>query len=269
MPAAYAHYIFGKKVYHKLPSDIQEIIKMNPEAYWIGLHGPDLLFYKNPLVKNKVNCLGHYLHTAPAVGIFERGKYLYQQEPSYVLLSYLLGFLCHFTLDSECHPYISMYMEEHGVGHNEIETDFDRSLMEESGYDPVLFDATRHLKRDQETEEKIALMYDGVSSKEIGQCIEGFHFYVNMLRCPAKAKAKIFKTVMNFIDRSHNFSGLVMDGEKNEACKESTVFLRDRLNKSVPVAVQLIEEYVDCVELIDAYDALPKRLNRNFNDLRR
>lgn len=266
MPAAYAHYIFGKKVYHKLPSDIQEIIRMNPEAYWIGLHGPDLLFYRGPLVRSKVNRLGSHLHKAPAVGIFEKGKSLYQQEPSYVLLSYLLGILCHFTLDSECHPYISMYMEEHGLGHNEIETDFDRSLMEESGYDPVLFDATRHLKRDQETEEKIALMYD-VSPKVIGQCIEGFHFYVNALRCPTKAKAKIFRTVMNFVDRSHNLSGLVMDGQKNKACGESTVFLRERLNKSVPVAVQLIEEYVDCVELIDAYGDLPERLNGNFNDL--
>jgi len=137
MPATYAHYIFGKKVYKQLPQNVQQMIKENKEAFWLGLHGPDLTFYYRPLSKNRVNQTGHQMHKELASEIFEFGREQYQERPSYVLLSYLCGFLCHFVLDSECHPYISRYMEEHGLGHTEIETEFDRYLMVKDGKHPT------------------------------------------------------------------------------------------------------------------------------------
>lgn len=44
MPAAYAHYYFGKKVYKTLPKQEQEMIREGKYAFLLGLHGPDLLF---------------------------------------------------------------------------------------------------------------------------------------------------------------------------------------------------------------------------------
>ena len=58
MPATYAHYIFGKKVYRALPGELREMIKENKAAYLLGLHGPDLLFYYKPYSKNRINQLG-------------------------------------------------------------------------------------------------------------------------------------------------------------------------------------------------------------------
>ena len=66
-----------------------------------------------------------------AAEIFELGRKRYKEDHDPVLRAYLYGFLCHYILDSECHPYISEYMEEHDLGHLEIETEFDRYLMEE------------------------------------------------------------------------------------------------------------------------------------------
>ena len=152
MPAVYAHYKFGKKVYRALPEDIRRLVRENAPAYWLGLHGPDLLFYYRAMGKNRVNQLGVRMHRESARFFFEKARRVYQKRPSYVLLSYLCGFLCHFMLDSECHPYISRYMEEHRLGHLEIETDFDRMLMEEDGADPVTHNCTRHLIRDLDTE---------------------------------------------------------------------------------------------------------------------
>ena len=39
MPATYAHYKFGKKVYRALPGELREMIKENKAAYLLGLHG--------------------------------------------------------------------------------------------------------------------------------------------------------------------------------------------------------------------------------------
>ena len=41
--------------------------------------------------------------------------------------------MCHYMLDSECHPYISRYMDERGLGSLEIETDLDRELVDGDG----------------------------------------------------------------------------------------------------------------------------------------
>ena len=108
---------------------------------------------------------------------------MYQKRPSYVLLSYLCGFLCHFMLDSECHPYISRYMGEHRLGHLEIETDFDRMLMEEDGADPVTHNCTRHLIRDLDTEEAIASVLEGITPDEVDESILGFHRIIRLFQC--------------------------------------------------------------------------------------
>lgn len=41
--------------------------------------------------------------------------------------AYLMGFVCHFILDSECHPYVEEYIEKSGVQHLEIEEEFEKS----------------------------------------------------------------------------------------------------------------------------------------------
>ena len=48
MPAAYAHYVFGKKVFQELSGTEKEIIRKGEDAFLLGLHGPDLLFYYFP-----------------------------------------------------------------------------------------------------------------------------------------------------------------------------------------------------------------------------
>lgn len=52
MPTTYAHDLFGKRVYRRLPDKLQHLIRSNGNLYRIGQHGPDILFYyfisKNP-----------------------------------------------------------------------------------------------------------------------------------------------------------------------------------------------------------------------------
>ena len=45
MPTTFAHDLFGKKVYKKLPEAMRRLVKEHKELYRIGLHGPDILFY--------------------------------------------------------------------------------------------------------------------------------------------------------------------------------------------------------------------------------
>ena len=55
MPTTYAHDLFGKEVYKRLPPDMKALLRRHGDLYRIGLHGPDILFYymvsKNPVTQ--------------------------------------------------------------------------------------------------------------------------------------------------------------------------------------------------------------------------
>lgn len=69
MPTTYAHDLFGKKIYHELPVEMQTVIRRNVNLYRIGLHGPDILFYH--MLKTHKNPYHYY----PACGVIPRITY--------------------------------------------------------------------------------------------------------------------------------------------------------------------------------------------------
>ncbi len=262
MPAVYAHYKFGREVYRALPQEIRQILRENKAAYLIGLHGPDLLFYYHPYMKNRINQYGVRMHRESARFFFEKARKVYEERPSYVLLSYLCGFMCHFMLDSECHPYITRYMKEYRVGHLEIETDFDRELMEEDGLDPVTHNCTRHLIRDLDTEEAIASVMDGITPDEIDACILGFHKTIRLFQCPGAGKSRFLHGFFTLIGQRKGLGGLVMTGKPNRRCEKSRKALEERMESAVKPAAEEIVKYVQAVR---TGEPLSIRLNRDFD----
>ena len=123
MPAFYTHYRFGCDVLKQLPEDIRSICTAHRGLFDIGLHGPDIYFFYRPVLPNKVNRIGYAAHK-------RSGRY----------------FLCHFTLDSICHPYIHTAMKEFNVTHAATETAFDRALLLKDGKDPQHFDPCGHFE---------------------------------------------------------------------------------------------------------------------------
>ena len=126
MPTTYAHDLFGKEVYKKLPSDMKALI---------GLHGPDILFYYM-VSKNPVTQFGIEMHHEKARAFFEEGMRQVRRNDDEALFAYLLGFGCHYILDSTCHPYVNKMAAEGVIPHIVLEKEFDRVLMEETGKDP-------------------------------------------------------------------------------------------------------------------------------------
>lgn len=127
MPTTYAHDLFGKKIYHEFPVEMQTVIRRNVNLYRIGLHGPDILFYH--MLKPEVSKTGIRMHKEIAAPFFERGMALVRDTHDEKLLAYLLGFGCHYLLDSACHPYIEDMADKKVITHTLLEKEFDRMLM--------------------------------------------------------------------------------------------------------------------------------------------
>ena len=69
MPAAYAHYTFGKKVFLALPEGIRQAVAASPQTkrlFALGLQGPDPFFFYRPFYPNRVLGLAGKIHRGTA-----------------------------------------------------------------------------------------------------------------------------------------------------------------------------------------------------------
>lgn len=263
MPATYAHYVFGKKVYAKLPKQEKQLIHKGEDAFLLGLHGPDLLFYYYPLSKNRINQQGSQMHKEIAADFFDRGRTNYRKERDQVLRAYLYGFLCHFILDSECHPYVNLYMEEQNLGHLEIETEFDRYLMVKDGKNPLDFVPVHHLISRKHTREQISSMFDNVSPRQIDICIYQFRRVISLFVCKSPVKRAFLKILSRITGQDKNIGGLIMDGKVHPACAESDRFLEARLEHAVQIAADEIQKYS---RVLESGGLLSERLYRDYEE---
>ncbi|MBS6396544.1 MAG: zinc dependent phospholipase C family protein [Clostridiales bacterium] len=264
MPAAYAHYVFGKKVFAELPRKEKQIIRRGRDAFLLGLHGPDLLFYFYPLKKNRVNQLGSRMHEEIAADFFNKGKENYQKKKDPVLRAYLYGFLCHYILDSECHPYVAYYMEERGLGHLAVETELDRYLMEVDGLDPLDYVPVHHLISRAHTRSQIASMFEDVTKEQIDISIRMFRRIITFLVCRSPLKRRLLTFICRVTGQKNHFGELIMDGRVHPSCEESDWFLEERLNHGVQIAVQEIENYS---RVLESDAALSERLYQNYEGM--
>ena len=261
MPTTYAHDLFGKMVYHRLDPEIQEKIKKYQTTYQIGLHGPDILFYVRPFHKNRFNQMAHRLHREEAAGFFERGRELYQKTGNEEILVYLLGFICHFMLDSTCHPYISEYMKKTGARHDEIETEFDRALMVRTGKDPFHYQPGSVIRIEKNSVDAISEVMEGMSHKDIVRALMGSKFYTRLPICDSEKKRKIKLAVARILFMYRLADGRIIRGEPKDICLESTQHLTQLFLQTVPEAAAMINEYY---KQRNGSDRLNVRFDRNY-----
>ena len=261
MPTTYAHDLFGKMVYHRLDPEIQEKIKKYQTTYQIGLHGPDILFYVRPFHKNRFNQMAHRLHREEAAGFFERGRELYQKTGNEEILVYLLGFICHFMLDSTCHPYISEYMKKTGARHDEIETEFDRALMVRTGKDPFHYQPGSVIRIEKNGVDAISEVMEGMSHKDIVRALMGSKFYTRLPICDSEKKRKIKLAIARILFMYRLADGRIIRGEPKDICLESTQHLTQLFLQTVPEAAAMINEYY---KQRNGSDRLNVRFDRNY-----
>ena len=244
MPSTYAHYRMGQEVFEQLSGSARAIITENKQLYDIGLHGPDILFYYHPLITNSVNSIGYGLHEHTGKYFFERAaKIIETSSDKREAFAYIFGFICHFALDSTCHGYIDEKIAQSGVSHTEIEVEFDRSLMEEDGWNPVCHELTGHIIASMKNAEVIAPFFSGTSSKQIEKSLNGMIHYNHLLLAPSVFKRMFIYTLLRLTGNYKEMHGLIVNFKANPACEDSTEKLHQLYNVAKNEAVLLINEF--------------------------
>lgn len=179
MPTTYTHDLFGKLVYRKLPGEMKELIKENGDLYRIGLHGPDIFFYQ--LLKGRVNQFGVQMHNERAKAFFEQGMAQIREKENRPLLAYLLGFGCHYLLDSTCHPYVNQMVKEKIINHTLLEKEWDRQLLIANGYHALMAHPADCLVPEKEYAAVIQQVFPLLSVNDIYESVRMQKFLLNLM----------------------------------------------------------------------------------------
>lgn len=136
MPDIAVHTAFGAEVLERTALDVDRGI------YDLGLLGPDpYLFYRfyRPPFRSRANRYASTMHRE------RTGEFLMElarrAKDNYEVFSYLAGFLCHYALDSNTHPYINRKAKNRSTMHMAIEHRLDNKIGGEIRIPPFLPDS--------------------------------------------------------------------------------------------------------------------------------
>ena len=256
MPSTYAHRRFGADVLMQLPRELREKITPYRPLYDMGLHGPDLMFYYRALQSNPVNRLGNAMHEQPGRVFFTRARGVVNTARNKnAALAYALGFVCHFALDSTCHPFVEQFTRESGVTHCEIETEFDNMLLRRDGYDPLTFFTASHIHPSASNARVIAPFYRDISEQTALEALKGMITVHKVLQASNPVSTTHRLTGMKVLGKYDGMHGLVANPQPNPQCTESNRKLDALYAKALPLAERLILEYVAKLDTDEPLDA--------------
>ncbi len=264
MPSLYAHHSFGKEIYKKLPEDLKQIIRKYPNAFNAGLQGPDFLFFYRPFIKCGPNKLGRSQHSQPFCDFLERVRPVIRKKGKDCgEYAYLLGFICHFMLDSESHTYVNKKAKEPGYNHLVMEIEFDRYLMKRDGRNPLLYPAWKHITWDKDTLDAIHGIYGffELSREKIKKSLRSMSF-IKWFFTTGRTFRRLFIRLGMFVSCHYKkLEGHMMDLVPKGNAKETNRILDKIYHNTLGMCLDMIHQF-DAVILTNS--PFHERFGTNF-----
>lgn len=263
MPTTFTHHKFGKDVYKELPEEVKNIIRSRKKEYILGLQGPDIFFYHLPFVKNKVFQRGIELHDNDAYSFFQRSIEEYKKKPTKALLAYLLGFACHFILDSTCHPFIYKVQERAHLSHSEIESCLDREEMLACGIDPYTYKPASAVGIKAADCQELLNLFPGLTKRQWKRALRGFRFYtgIGVLRYEFQRAAVV--GFLGKFERAKEIKGRFIVKVYKRRCLRCVDILRTVFYKRARMEASSL--LVNLYECAVSQGDLSGRFKRNYN----
>lgn len=237
MPSGYAHYRFGAQLLPALPREVREIISHHRGLYDVGLHGPDIFLYYDPIRKNRVTPLSKHYHSQTGGAFFGRFCRKSLSEPE---LAYLYGVLAHYSLDALCHPLVYRCTREGTVGHLALETEFDRYLLDKDGKRPPhIQDCSRHIQLTEAECAVVAGFYPEATPREIAGSVRNMAWSLRQLAKPGP----VFRKIMTFVlGLTSQYSQLLMPEEPDPLCARWDGEMEELYHRALEGYPRLLEQ---------------------------
>lgn len=179
------HHLFGEQTLTVFPVPAQLAAARRPVCFRWGLQGPDPLFYRKIALGSPLHALGNQMHSEKTDHLFfamARAVNRLTGDEREMAEAYFYGFLCHYALDSQIHPYVYCRQEEARTGsrapnassvHCQIESDIDYALYEQVYSAPVTdFDPDEYYRLADDELAVLAVLLQYVLSAVYGRRVE-------------------------------------------------------------------------------------------------
>lgn len=214
MPSSYAHLRFGREMKSKLPESVLAAVEKYPRFYDLGTHGPDLFYFYRPVVIPWQESLAYHYHYGDTRVFFSGIVRRLRLKPREEATAYLYGLLTHYALDSVCHPYIKQAQAQGIAGHVQIETEFDRLLLEKDGFLlPKPHFPMEHFMRSREDCALLTQFYPRATVAQVRESMASMRF---LLKCSSYSEGALAKTLKKLL--GSYFSQYIMTPKPDAQC---------------------------------------------------
>ena len=186
MPAFATHYLFLEEIREELEKETD--FSLDYKTAGVGTQGPDIFIFHRlwPPVTIYKSLFGtaSKIHRGKPAELFEAfADYLKTSKNRDIALSYIYGFILHYALDRNCHPFVYAYQDMitsenkhiHSLAaHNQVEHAVDTYLLynRKGIYPPSLFNPEETFTTDETALSEIAELMHCVVERCYGKDVE-------------------------------------------------------------------------------------------------
>ena len=259
MPSIYSHYRFGEQALAKLPAQIQSVIGRHRRFYDAGLQGPDFFFFYKPFRSTAIAKLGHTFHYQTGREFFGRCREALDAGSSEQSLAYLSGLLGHYCLDSRCHPLVHELTDNTELGHNALESEFDRYLLALDGVKkPHIHGRSSMINLRKGDFPHLSPFYPPATAEDIRIGVQGFRLFTWLLTCNSPVYRALAKGVLKALGPDRE--GLILPPAPDESCRRYNGVLlaayEDALAKYPQMLQQLLDHLQTNAPLGEEFDSI-------------
>lgn len=241
MPSTYAHYRMGVVLLPTMPADVRRTIGRFRRLFDVGLHGPDIFFYQNPVLPTAVTALGSKFHAQTGREFFQRVCRVARLEKSEAAQAYIYGVLCHYALDSVCHPFVNEQAAFGPALHPEIEAEFDRFLLDLDGkLPPESQDLSPHLHLTPGECATVAKFYPPATARNVQDSLRNMAFHIKLLASPEGPRRAVLRKGMNLLGA--HVGGMLMTTGPNPRCAALNPKLLAHYNRAVEAFPEMLSQ---------------------------
>lgn len=268
MPAVFAHDMYGRSVYRGLSAEKKRLIRRERDCFYLGLQGPDLLFFYRPVNRNRIRRKGTRIHMDSAAPFFDRCvkrerdlRELGHEREARSLAAYLIGIACHYALDSSLHDYINYQDRNSPYSHTALETELDRRLLIREGYRPLATRRDSHLKNTKTTRNAARQTF-GESAWTVGESIWMMKL-TNWLFVNSDEPVKALSCrLLRWVRDGRLAQGMFMRKKPERGCEELVNSMERQFHESVRTGIDLVNALWESME---TGNGLPERFEKAFS----
>ena len=248
MPAVYTHLRFGEAVKNRLPERLQACIEAYGEAFRLGTQGPDVLFYHKPLKKNALKTYGMQVHLQTAEGPFVKvAKHLTRDGgAAFALRAYVMGFLCHFLLDTHFHPIIDDNCSDE-LSHGKIESELDKYMLRKDKLPTRGYNTATPISGENGTISAAATMLE-VDEKAIEIGVKTMKKINGWFSSKSECFHSFAHLVLKIAGMDRKFGDMFLHKTDELSCASVNARLDDMWNATVDKAAMVVTEYFEKLE---------------------